>query len=244
MVLKPKVLVISAHAADFCSRSGGVIAKYSRSGSMVRVIDLTCGERAESGSLWQERPSITLEEVKRVRKAEAEKAASILGAEIRFLNWDETPIIVGKDELLQLTDEIREMAPEVVVTHWLKDPTHPDHATASEAVTKACVMAHVPGRPLKHPHIGHHPEVFFFESSVPMTEYNQFNPDTFIDITEVFDVKIAALKELGTQKELVNYYTDYGLHRGWQARALSGDSKIKYAEAFIRFRPWVGDFFP
>ena len=244
MVPNPNILVVSAHAADFCSRCGGVIAKYSKAGSKVRVVDLSCGERAESGSLWQERSSISLEEVKAIRRAEAEKAAAVLGSEIRFLDWDETLIVVGKEELLELTDEIRDADFDSVITHWLKDPTHPDHATVGEAVVKACVMAHAPGRALQHPHIDHHPEVFFFESSVPMTEYNEFNPDTFIDITGVFDLKKSALKELSTQKELVDYYSDYGLHRGWQARFLSYDSKIKYAESFIRHRPWVGNFFP
>ena len=41
----PRVLVFSAHAADFCSRAGGTLAKYARRGSAVRVVDLTFGER-------------------------------------------------------------------------------------------------------------------------------------------------------------------------------------------------------
>ncbi|MGQ9630645.1 MAG: glucose 1-dehydrogenase [bacterium] len=240
---KPKILVISAHAADFCSRSGGTIAKYVDAGSSVRVINLTFGERAESGSLWQDKPDISLEEVKSIRRGEAERAAEILGAEIRFLDWDESPMAIDEVKLLGLTDQIREMEPDIVLTHWIKDPTHPDHAIAGKAVVQACVIAHVPGRKLAHPPIPH-PNVFFFESSVPMTEYNEFNPDTFIDITAFFELKMKALRELRTQSALLDFYTDYGLRRGWQARSISGNPEIKYAEGFVRFRPWVGDFFP
>jgi len=48
---RPRVMVFSAHAADFCSRAGGTILNYVRAGSKVRVIDLTYGERGESNSL-------------------------------------------------------------------------------------------------------------------------------------------------------------------------------------------------
>ena len=152
-------------------------------------------------------------------------------------------MIVDEVKLLELTDQIREFRPDILLTHWTKDPTHPDHAATGQAAAQACVIAHVSGRKLAHPPV-RHPQVFFFESSVPMTEYNEFNPDTFIDITEVFEIKLQALKQLETQSVLTNYYREYGLRRGWQARTLQGKSEIQYAEGFVRFRPWVGDFFP
>jgi len=40
-----RVLVFSAHAADFCSRAGGTIARYVDAGSTVHVCDMTFGER-------------------------------------------------------------------------------------------------------------------------------------------------------------------------------------------------------
>jgi len=35
-----RVLVVSAHAADFCSRAGGTIAKYVNAGHVVRILSL------------------------------------------------------------------------------------------------------------------------------------------------------------------------------------------------------------
>ena len=46
-----RVLVFSAHAADFCSRAGGTIARLVEAGAAVQVCDMTYGERCESPAL-------------------------------------------------------------------------------------------------------------------------------------------------------------------------------------------------
>ena len=43
-----RVLVFSAHAADFCSRAGGAILRFLDAGSKVGIYDLTYGEKCES----------------------------------------------------------------------------------------------------------------------------------------------------------------------------------------------------
>ena len=59
-----RVLVFSAHAADFCSRAGGTIMKFIEAGATVHVPDMTYGERCESTALWARDPKPTIEEVK------------------------------------------------------------------------------------------------------------------------------------------------------------------------------------
>ena len=123
---KPKILVVSAHAADFGSRAGGTIINYVKSGSKALVIDLTYGARGESNSLWITRKN-TVEEIKLIRKKEAMKAAKILGAEIIFMDFDDNPLIIDRDRYWKLVDEIRKFKPEILLTHWLEDPLNPDH---------------------------------------------------------------------------------------------------------------------
>ncbi len=253
---KPRVMVFSAHAADFCSRSGGTIANYVKYGSQVRVVDLTFGERGESGSLYRDHKGITVEEVKRIREKEARSAAAVLGAEIRFMDFDDNPLIVDKPRFEKLVEEIREFKPDIVLTHWLRDPQNPDHATTSDAVIKACQLSQIPG---VKPGIPTHPYpmIYLFEPSVPTNEISDFRPDVYIDITGVFGVKLKALMELRTQSDLPRWYTLYGELRGFQARGgfpsyyrgkLSSpeeqEREIKYAEAFKAFLPWVGVLFP
>ena len=235
---KPRVLAFSAHAADFCSRSGGTLAKYAQRGSAVRVVALTFGERGESGELWRSSPELTVDEVKAIRRREAEAAASVLGVEIRFLDWNDYPLFIGEERLLHLVDEIREFRPDVVLTHWRHDELNQDHQYTAEAVIRACSCAGAPGLKLAH-RPTRWPSLFFFESGVPQTEFNGFNPDTFVDVTETFPKKIEALAQFKAQPVLQDWYTQYGLRRGWQARSYSGNSAIQYAEGFVRYRPRV-----
>ena len=73
-----RVLVFSAHAADFCSRAGGAIIRFAEAGGTVHVHDMTYGERCESPALWARDPRPTIEEVKGIRKEEFEAAANWL----------------------------------------------------------------------------------------------------------------------------------------------------------------------
>jgi len=237
----PRVLAFSAHAADFCSRSGGTLAKYARRGSAVRVVALTFGERGESGELWQAHPELSVEEVKTIRRQEAEAAAQALGAEIRFLDWDDYPLFIDKGRLLQLVDQVREARPDLVLTHWPYDPFNQDHQVTAEAVIRACSCAGAAGLKLAHPP-ARYPALFFFEPTVPLTEAERFDPDTYIDVTETFAQKMQALAEFRAQPQLSGWYTRYGEQRAMQARTLSGRAGIQYAEAFKRYRPRVADW--
>ena len=244
---RPRVMVFSAHAADFCSRAGGTILNYVRAGSKVRVIDLTYGERGESNSLWMSRKDLTIEEVKAIREEEAKRAAEILGVEIRFMDFDDNPIIMSRERYELLADEIRDFAPQIVLTHWLKDPLNPDHEVTSKAVIWACVKATDPqlGKP-----IAPNPEIFMFEPSVPTNDLSEFRPDTYIDVTEVFEMKLQALRELKTQAGLPTVYTQWARFRARQAvlkydiHGTPGKRKVEYAEAFKRYTPWTGKLFP
>ena len=73
-----RLLVVSAHAADFVWRAGGAIALYSSRGARARVLCLSYGERGESQGLWK-KDGMTLETVKQVRHQEATRAAGVLG---------------------------------------------------------------------------------------------------------------------------------------------------------------------
>ncbi len=65
-----RVLVFSAHAADFCSRAGGTIARLTEAGSSVHIVDFSYGERCESPALWARDPQPSIEEIKSLRAEE------------------------------------------------------------------------------------------------------------------------------------------------------------------------------
>ena len=152
-------LVVSAHSADFVWRAGGAIALYASRGWKVVVVCLSFGERGESAKLWRQ-PGMTIERVKANRRDEALRAAEILGAEVRFLDVGDYPMRVSDEVLNELVHTYRELRPEFVLTHSLRDPYNFDHPLASQVAQEARIVAQAHGHDPSTPVIGA-PGVFF-----------------------------------------------------------------------------------
>jgi 4-oxalomesaconate hydratase len=219
-----RMLVIGAHAADFVWRAGGALAVTTSGGGVGRVIALSYGEKGESGELWKEENQ-TIDNVKKIRHGEAERAAGHLGADFRCLDLGDYPLQIDADALERISDEIREFAPDVLITHTDTDPFNPDHPVANAAGVQSAFKTVAP------------PEFFLFEPHQP--ELCNFMPTTFVDITAVMDAKRAAMAEMKAQKYLHTYYAERADHRGNHARRSSGNPDIRQAEAFQRVTPQV-----
>jgi 4-oxalomesaconate hydratase len=228
-----KVLAVGAHAADFVWRAGGALALAAEGGGKASVIALSYGEKGESGELWKDEGQ-TVENVKKIRHAEAEAAAKALGADFRCLDLGDYPLEVEGDALAQLVDAIREFAPDVLITHTDRDPFNPDHPVAFHAVERARALAAGAGVASSFPTISP-PQFFLFEPHQP--ELCNFTPSVFLDITPVFERKVAAMAEMKSQQYLQTYYAQRAEQRGNHARRVSGDSGIRQAEAFMRVVP-------
>jgi 4-oxalomesaconate hydratase len=231
------VLIVSAHAADFVWRAGGAIALYQSRNCRVRVLCLSYGERGESERLWRE-PGMTIDRVKQVRRSEAERAAEILGAEIRFFDAGDYPLRPTGELVGELVEEFRRTQPTIVLTHTLSDPYNGDHPETARLTMDARVYAQAAGYPSEAKKIGA-PPVFLFEPHQP--EMCEFKPQVLLDITPVFERKRKAMECMEAQEHLWEYYTQLALRRGTQAVRNSGKKGIKYAEAFQRIYPQVTD---
>src|SRR5215813_1513530 len=231
------VMVISAHAADFVWRAGGAIALYHSRGAHVRVLCLSYGERGESQKLWRQ-AGMTIETVKRVRQQEAEQAAEVLGAEIRFFDAGDYPLRPTDQLIGELVEEFRRVQPTIVLTHAQSDPYNADHPEAARLALNTRVYAQAMGYPSSAKPLGA-PPVFCFEPHQP--EMCDFKPQVLLDITPVFALKRKAMECMDAQEHLWEYYTQLGLRRGTQAVRNSGNKAIKYAEAYQRIYPQVTD---
>jgi 4-oxalomesaconate hydratase len=229
------MLVIGAHSADFVWRSGGAIAVCCADGGIARVIALSYGERGESGELWKQEGQ-TIENVKRIRHGEASRAAGALGAEFRSLDLGDYPLQIDGEALIRISDEIREFAPDVLITHTDTDPFNPDHPVAFAAVMRARSLAAGAGVQSAFATVKP-PELFLFEPHQP--ELCNFTPTTFVDITGVIEQKVAAMSEMKAQSYLQTYYRERADHRGNHARRSSGNPQVRQAEAFQRITPQV-----
>jgi 4-oxalomesaconate hydratase len=230
-----KVQVIGAHSADFVWRAGGAVAKAVESCGTAEVIALSYGERGESGELWKQEGQ-TVDNVKRIRHAEAEAAAGALGASFRCLDLGDYPLQIDADALNQIADAIRAFAPDVLVTHTDRDPFNPDHPVAFTAVDRARGLAAGAGVQSGFATVAP-PALFLFEPHQP--ELCNFTPTTFVDITSVIEKKKAAMAEMKAQQYLQTYYAQRAEQRANHARRASGDKSVQYAEAFQRVIPQV-----
>ncbi|CAM4286291.1 PIG-L deacetylase family protein [Bordetella tumbae] len=227
-------LVVSAHSADFVWRAGGAIALYAKRGWTMTVVCLSFGERGESAKLWKQ-AGMTMARVKEDRRREAERAAEILGANIRFMDLGDYPLRVSDEALFQLADIYRELRPEFVLTHSQRDPYNFDHPLATHVAQEARVIAQAHGHEPDTPVLGA-PPVFLFEPHQP--EQCEWKPQVLLDISEVWEQKRQAFELMAAQEHLWEYYTRVALQRGAQA-SRNSDRKIRYAEAYQRVFPQV-----
>ena len=231
-------LVISAHAADFVWRCGGAIALHAGLGYGVTVVCLSYGERGESAKLWK-RGGTTLEAVKTARREEAEAAAAALEAhDIRFLDLGDYPLRVDRDARFELVDILRAVQPAFMLSHSAYDPYNTDHMHATEVAIEARMIAQAWGHDPGGAVLGA-PQLYLFEPH--QTEQMGWKPDTFLDLSAVWDRKRAAIECMEGQQHLWEYYTNVARNRANHFRRNSGGQAggrpAEYAEAFQSVYP-------
>ena len=235
-------LVISAHAADFVWRCGGAIALHADRGYDVTIVCLSFGERGESAKLWKQE-GMDLETVKTARRKEAEAAAQALGAhDLISMDLGDYPLVLSEENKFQLVDIIRKVQPQFMLSHSKYDPYNTDHMYTTQVALEARMIAqawgHNPGQKV----LGA-PQLYLFEPH--QTEQMGWKPDTFLDITEVWDKKRAAMECMDGQVHLWDYYTRVAQQRANHFKRNSGGQAggrdCKYAEGFESVFPRTVD---
>lgn len=234
-------LVISAHAADFVWRCGGAIALHARLGYQVTVACLSFGERGESARLWKEGKA--LDEVRAIRRAEAEKAAEVLGVHrLECFDLGDYPLRMTDDDKLRLVGLIRAVQPRFMLGHSQYDPYNTDHMYATQVALECRMIAqawgHEPGQKV----LGA-PQLYLFEPH--QSEQMGWKPDTFLDISPVWEKKRAAMECMNGQGHLWEYYTRVAQQRANHFRRNSGGQAggrdCSHAEGFQSVYPRTVD---
>ena len=127
------------------------------------------------------------------------------------LDLGDYPLNVTPPALEQLVGLLRDLQPQVLLTHTPIDPFNPDHPTASLAVQKARLLACGAGVASAFERITPS-DLYFFEPHQP--ELCEFRPNVFVDITPVMEMKLRAMAAIGSQSYLSSYYTDLASRRG------------------------------
>jgi N-acetylglucosamine malate deacetylase 1 len=172
------VLAVGAHPDDVELGCGGTLALLARRGRRVGVLHLSAGERGTRGTAAQ-------------RRREAEAAAQALGVEeLAFLDCGDGGMRRGEAEEEALIAELRRLRPELVLAPPPAD-RHPDHGRAHALLRDACFYAGLARRGAGQPH---RPAAIF-----SYMQHDPFVPSFLVDVSEVWEVKEAALAAYGSQ---------------------------------------------
>ena len=176
--------------------------------------------------------------MKGIRHREGAVAAAALGAAFRGFDLGDYPLVMDAAAVERLTDLICELEPQ-------RDP---DARGARSVQPRPCrrVRSDRAGAPARErrgcrERLCDDPSAraLLFEPHQP--ELCGFVPTTFLDITPVWELKVAAMDAMGAQGYLRQYYSERAEHRANHARRISGRGDIRYAEAFQREIPVVVD---
>ena len=176
------VLSLGAHPDDaefFCA---GTLALLHQKGWEIHIATMTPGD---CGTVQYSR-----EEISRIRRAEAAKAASILDGTYHCLECDDIFILYDRPSLLKAIELLRKVKPAIVFTTSPSDYMV-DHDMASRIAQTACfacgvVNVETPGAEPFEPI----PHLYYMD---PAEEKDKFGTGikagTIVDITDVIDTK-------------------------------------------------------
>lgn len=192
-----RILVITAHPDDVDFGAAGTIATWTGAGAEVTYCIATSGD---SGGFD---PAVPREEIPAIRQSEQIAAAKEVGVDdVRFLSQRDGSVQVTMDLRRDLARVIRQVRPDRVLTHspernWAAiGASHPDHLAVGEAAV--CAVYPDARNPFAFPelradeglddHIVH--DLWLMGGP---------RPNRYVDITEVYDRKIAAVQAHASQ---------------------------------------------
>ncbi|MBM3178514.1 MAG: bacillithiol biosynthesis deacetylase BshB1 [Bacteroidetes bacterium] len=227
--MKLDLLVLAAHPDDAELGCSGTVVRAIRDGKKVGIIDLTRGELGTRGTA-------------EIRASETAEATRILGLHVREnLGLADGMFLNTPEQRLPVIRAIRKYKPELVITNAPQD-RHPDHGRAAALVSEACFYAGLSKiETLENgsPQTAWRPRsLFHFVQSVSLAV------DFVVDISEVWDVKLASIKAYKSQfwdpqsKEPETFISSQNFLRLVEARAVEHGTMVgaAYGEGFIRSR--------
>jgi LmbE family N-acetylglucosaminyl deacetylase len=226
-----RALVVTAHPDDVDFGAAGTIATWTDEGIAVTYCVVTDGDAGGHD------PTVDRSEIPAIRRAEQEAAAKEVGvSDVVFLGYPDGQLTVTMNLRWDISRVIRRVKPDRVVCQWPERnwrsvfASHPDHMAAGEATLCAVYPdARNPFAFLDLP--GEHEPAHVVNEVWIMSAPN---PDTYVDVTDTFDRKVAALRrhvsQVDPDRDVAEFLRGF---LGANAKA-GGLVEGRLAEAFLR----------
>jgi len=224
------VLIVTAHPDDIDFGAAGTVATWTGAGIEVTYAIVTSGEAGEAF------PDTPRAEVGALREAEQTAAAKCVGVtDLRFLHWPDGRLTPSLELRRDISRVIRQVRPDrILIPSAELDleriyASHPDH----RAVGEAAIAAVYPDARNPWAHTDLLEDEGLEPWAVPETwVMSSKNATQAVDITDVFDRKLAALQAHASQ---IGGHSDLeGMLRNWGSAVAQkmGLEEGRIAEAF------------
>ncbi|MBQ7981137.1 MAG: PIG-L family deacetylase [Oscillospiraceae bacterium] len=191
------ILAIGAHPDDVEISCGGTLAKYAKQGHKVFTATATNGNVGSS--------TLSMDEIAKIRKEEAKRAAAVIGAEYICLDYDDEMFFEDRAARLAFIDLVRYCKADVILTHN-PDDYNPDHMLTSKIVGDTAVMIPVAKIQTKNKPHDKIPAIAYFE---PVHGVG-FIPTEYVDITDTIEAKMEMCRAHESQISwMQDNYKDY-----------------------------------
>jgi len=187
-----RVLVVTAHPDDVDFGAAGTVSRWTGAGTEVVYCICTDGDAGGFD------PAVNRAHIPEIRRKEQEAAAKVVGVhDVRFLGYPDGRLTASFELRRDISRVIRQVRPQRILIqsperNWLRvGASHPDHLAAGTAAMAAVYPD------ARNPFA--HPELLRDEGLAEWAAAETWvmaHPDNnhHIDITDVFDVKLAALR--------------------------------------------------
>ena len=225
-----RILVVTAHPDDLDFGASGTIAQWTASGIQVSYAICTNGEQ---GGIDQ---SVSRADMRLIRRKEQTDAGAAVGvSDIHFLDYHDgllEPTIELRKDIVRV---IRKVRPQRLVCQSPERnyerifASHPDHMAAGEAAMQAVYPDC--GNPFSFPDLMKDEGLEPWNVREAWVMSTTF-PDHFVDITDTFDKKLAALHAHVSQTAHNENLDE--MIREWGARTAAqyGFPEGRFVEAF------------
>lgn len=219
------ILAVGANPDDVELLCSGTLAVYAARGDAVSICYLTSGDKGTS--------DVSPDEMAAIRKQEAQNAAEVIGAAVFPLGIPDGEVEVSMDLRRRLVETIRRARPDLLITHSGHDYMS-DHNNTSRLVFDASFWAGsrmFEGIPGDAPHHSVRAPVIYMDTIGGIG----FQPEQYVDITDVIDLKIEMVSQHRSQVhymkerdglDLIDYVKTTARFRGYQCG-------VRYAEGFV-----------
>jgi LmbE family N-acetylglucosaminyl deacetylase len=230
--LPGRVLVVTAHPDDVDFGSAGTVASWTDAGVEVSYCVITNGD---SGGFDR---SVPRSDIAGIRQDEQRKAAAAVGVtDVEFLGYPDGRLAVSYELRRDITRAIRRVRPDrMLIQPPQRDlrsvyGSHPDHLAAGEAAL--CAVYPDARNPFAHPELLADEGLDAHAVGQVWLMSPNDRADHYIDVTDSFDHKIAALRAHDSQTAHMTDLEDR--MRGWlrvQAEA-AGLPEDRLAEGYL-----------